>query len=158
PGGEGVQLTNLVKDQHYRLQIAISKLAGTFTPTTVTFQCTGGPASPEIDITNAFVVHVFEFTASGTDATIEIKSVTGGAPQADDVFYIDSLELERVDGDYVMNWEEGEVIFATAPTEGAPVTVRYTYTTASVTHDVITGGDIEDEDYIDNVAQLKNIS
>ena len=158
PGGNGVQLTNLVDGQHYRLQIAISKLAGTFTPTTVTFQCTGGPASPEVSITDAFVVHVFEFTASGTDATIEIKSVTGGAPSVDDVFYIDSLELERVDGDYVMNWEEGEVIFATAPDSGDPVTVRYTYATASVTHDVITGGDIADEDYIDNVALVGTIS
>ena len=160
PGGNGVQLTNLVADQHYRLQIAISKLAGTFTPTTVTFQCTGGPASPEVSITNAFVVHVFEFIATGTDATIEIKSVTGGAPSVDDVFYIDSLELERVDGDYVMNWEEGEVIFAEegAPPAGEPVTVRYTYTTANVYHDVITGGDIADEDYIDNVALVGTIS
>ena len=156
PGGNGVQLTNLVKDQHYRLQIAISKLAGTFTPATITFQCTGGPASDAIAPTTEWVVHVLEFIATGTDATIEIKAIT--APSADEVFYIDSLELERVDGDYVMNWEKGEVIFATAPVSGDPVTVRYTYATASVTHDVITGGDIEDSDYIDNVALVGTIS
>lgn len=159
PGGNGAQLTNLVVGQHYRLQVALSKLAGTFTPATVTIKCTGGPASDAITPTSSWVVHVLEFVATGTDATIEITAVE--APTENDVFYIDSLELERVDGDYVMNWDKGEVIFPEddVPTGSENITISYTYATGeSATHDVITGGDIEDEDYIDNVALVGTIT
>jgi len=159
PGGNGAQLTNLVVGQHYRLQIAISKLAGTFTPATITFKCTGGPASDAIIPTTAWVVHVLEFIATGTDATIEIIGVS--APTTADLFYVDSLEIERVDGDYVINWEKGEVIFPEddIPTAAEYITASYTHATgATATHDTITGGDIENSDYMDNVALVGTIS
>lgn len=159
PGGNGAQLTNLVVGQHYRLQLAISKLAGTFTPATITFKCTGGPASDAITPTTGWVVHVIEFVATGTDASIEIIGVA--APTEADVFYIDSLELERVDGDYVMNWIKGEVIFPEddVPSDSEYITASYTHATgAAATHDTITGGQIEDTDYIENVALVGNIS
>ncbi|MBA7516390.1 hypothetical protein ES705_08438 [subsurface metagenome] len=159
PGGNGAQLTNLVVGQHYRLQLAISKLAGTFTPETITFKCTGGPASDAIAPTTGWVVHVIEFVATGTDATIEIIGLA--APSPDDEFYIDSLELERVDGDYVMNWIKGEVVFPEndVPIDTEYITASYTHATgAAATHDTITGGQIEDTDYIENVALVGNIS
>ncbi|GAH56163.1 unnamed protein product, partial [marine sediment metagenome] len=188
------------------------------------------------DLTDSWVVHVIEFKADAIDATITLTS--DGILASGDELFFDFFELERVDGDYVMNWDEGKVIFAegNAPALNAPVTVRYTYTpkktltdvefsqsgatdyvlgtydghglvtgtvitvsgctkayanavwritvvdantftldTASwtsftgadvtgdvvvveVTHDVITGGDIGDEDYIDNVALVGTIS
>ncbi|MBA7551643.1 hypothetical protein ES705_44191 [subsurface metagenome] len=236
PGGNGVQLTNLVDGQHYRLQIAISILDGAFAPT-INIKCTGGPVSTlDIVPTSEWKVIVYEFTAEGTDATIEI--IGSAAPTDGNVLYINSLELERVDGDYVMNWDKGEVIFTEAPvlgtietislgeggtgyavgdvltvvqaggsggtvvvdsvvtggiitavtiltkgsdytvadgltttggtgsgatinilTIGEYITIGYTYATGeTATHDVITGGDIEDSDYIDNVALVGTIT
>lgn len=160
PGGNGAQLTNLVVGQHYRLQIAITKLAGTFTPT-ITVSCDDG-SKAAIAATSAWIVHVIEFTATGTDASITL--VGSIAPTAADNLYVDFLELERVDGHYVINWDKGEVIFATAPLDNDPgpleyITASYTYATgAAATHDVITGGEIDDTDYIDNVALIGNIS
>jgi len=232
PGGNGAQLTNLVKGQYYKLRVALKRGAA-FTPT-ITIACDDGN-KPLIAPTTSWVVHVIEFIAGGTDASI---SLTGSAaPTADEVLYVSYLELERVDGAYVMNWETGEIVFAEVdiPVAGEHITASYTYAmkktltdvefsqsgttddvlgtyvghglvtgtvitvsgctnayanavwritvisadtftldTASwtlftgvdvtgdvvveVTHDVITGGDIEDEDYIDNVALVGTIS
>jgi len=230
-GGSGARLTNLVVGEHYRLRIALSVLADSFA-NTITIKCTGGPASDAITPSALWVVYVLEFTATGTDATIVLTATT---PTAADDLYIDYLELEKVDGDYVTNWDKGEVIFAVAPlvtpeyvtagytyetippfvptayansTEHPGVNTKITYaahgmldgdtiiisgTTAGeydgtwviehVTentfdivkvygtnpaakgtvylqglHDIITGGDIGDEDYIDNVALVGTIS
>ncbi|GAH65086.1 unnamed protein product, partial [marine sediment metagenome] len=231
PGGNGVQLTNLVEGQYYKLRIAL-KRGGAFTPT-ITVACDAG-SKALIAPTTSWVVHVIEFIATGTDASI---SLTGtAAPAADEVLYVSYLELERVDGAYVMNWGTGEIVFAEVdiPVAGEHITASYTYAmkktltditfslsgtddvlgtytghglvtgtvitvsgcekayanavwritvvsadtftldTASwilftdgdvegdivveVTHDVITGGDIDDTDYIANVALVGTIS
>ena len=157
PGGNGAQLTNLVVGQHYRIQIALTKLAGAFTPT-ITLACDAG-SKAAVAPTTAWIVHVIEFVATGTDASITLTASV--APTGSDILYVDFLELERVDGDYVMNWDKGEVIFPEddVPTDTEYITAGYTYKTgADATHDIITGGDIGDEDYIDNVALVGNIS
>jgi len=161
PGGNGAQLTNLVAGQRYKLRIAFTKkVGGTFTPT-ITVACDDGEKTI-ITVTDAWVVHVIEFEAGGNDATITL--VGSSAPTAADILFVDYLELERVDGDYVINWDVGEVIFAVAPVDGDPgpidyIATSYTHATgATATHDTITGGDIEDSDYIDNVALVGNIS
>ncbi|MBA7587176.1 hypothetical protein ES708_29194 [subsurface metagenome] len=159
-GENGVVLTNLVKDQHYRLQFAMKKGATYVSGAGITPACTSAPvlvAAPIVPEAE-WTVYVYEFVATGADATLTLTS--DGALTADDEIFFDFFELEEVDGDYVMNWYEGEVIFDedAPPANEAPVTVRYTYTTANVYHDVITGGDIEDEDYIDNVALVGTIS
>lgn len=155
PGGNGAQLTNLVVGEYYKVRIALKK--ATFTPT-ITVECDAG-SKATIAPTTSWVVHVIEFTATGTDASI---SLTGSAAPTDgDVLYVSYLELERVDGDYVMNWETGEVIYAEAdiPTAGEELTISYTHKSgAAVTHDKIRGGDIALTDYIDNVALVGTIS
>jgi hypothetical protein len=154
PGGDGAQLTNLVVGEHYRLQIAVKH--GTWNGGDVTISCDAGEKT--VTSTTSWVVHVIEFTATGTDASIELE--VAGAPTDGDDFYIDFLELEKVDGDYVMNWDEGEVIFATAPTSAPEhITIGYTYATgANATHDVIKGGQVDMDSYIDNVALVGTIS
>jgi len=158
PGGNGTTLTNLVVGQHYRLQLAVKK--GTYVGAggDITIALPGAPVIDAIALTTSWVVHVIEFKADAVDATITLTS--DGILSENDEAFFDFFELERVDGDYVMNWDEGEVIFAeeNAPVSEAPITVRYTYETGDVTHDVITGGDIADEDYIDNVALVGTIS
>ena len=60
-----------------------------------------------------------------------------------------------------MNWIKGEVIFPEndVPTSSEYITASYTHATgAAATHDTITGGQIEDADYIENVALVGNIS
>jgi len=128
-GGSGARLTNLVVGEHYKLRIAVSILADAFIPT-FTIKCTGNPESDAIDPGASWVVHVLEFTATGTDASIILTATP--APVVGDDLYIDYLELERVDGEYVMNWDKGEVIFAVAPAGGGTpeeVTIGYTYET-----------------------------
>ena len=155
PGGNGAQLTNLVVGQYYKLRVALKK--GTFTPT-ITISCDAG-SKAVIAPTTTWVVHVIEFIATGTDASIVL---TGSAPPTDeDDLYVSYLELERVDGDYVINWEKGEVIFAEVdiPTAGEQLTMSYTHKSgAAVTHDKIRGGDIADDDFISNVALVGTIS
>jgi len=158
-GGNGVTLTNLVVGHHYRLQLAVKK--GTYLGAggDFTIALPGAPVIPGIALTTSWVVHVIEFIADAVDATITLTS--DGILSADDEVFFDFFELERVDGEYVMNWDGGDVIFAegNAPVAGDPVTVRYTYKTGeTATHDTITGGDIEDTDYIDNVALVGTIS
>lgn len=155
PGGAGAQLTNLVVGQYYKLRIALKK--ATFTPT-ITVTCDAG-SKAAITPTTSWVVHVIEFTATGTDASITLVGNT--APLDTEVLYVSYLELERVDGDYVINWETGEIIYAEAdiPTTGEELTIAYTHKSgAAVTHDKIRGGDIGDTDYIDNVALVGTIS
>lgn len=154
PGGSGEQLKNLVSGQHYKLRVALKR--ADFTPT-ITIAC-GAGAKAGISPTTSWVVHVIEFEATSADP--EITLVASGAPTENDVLYVDFLELEEVDGDYVMNWDKGEVIFTDAPTSPEEITISYTYTNGNenATHDVITGGDIGDEDYIDNVALVGTVS
>ncbi|MBA7557192.1 hypothetical protein ES705_49934 [subsurface metagenome] len=152
---DGLVLTNLVDGEHYRLQFAITKKAA------------GVWACGAVTVGETWVMHVIEFTASGTSANI-VLSVTPTAPAATDICYIDSLELEKVDTPagngqigYVMNWVEGKVYFATAPTADYDIIASYTYvpSTASIAVDTtITGGEITDTDYIENVAIVGNVS
>lgn len=168
PGTAGAVLTNLVVGQHYRLQIGVSKLDGTFTPTHVNIKCTGGPVS-DLDIAPSTIwkIIVWEFIATGTDATIEI--VSQAAPTVADVLYIDHCELERVDGgalNYTMNYHDNdgakaEVIFPQdqVPAANENIIISYAYELAAAgDHTTITGGEIEDGDYITNVAIVGNVS
>ena len=155
PGGNGAQLTNLVVGQYYKIRVALKK--GTFTPT-ITISCDAG-SKALIAPTTSWVVHVIEFIATGTDASIVL---TGSAPPTDeDDLYVSYLELERVDGDYVINWEKGEVIFAAAdiPTAGEQLTISYTHKSGgTTTHDEISGADVVLGDYLSNVALVGTIS
>lgn len=161
---DGLVLTNLVNGEHYRFQIALKK--GVWAPETgkVTVKCNA--LEEEITLAATWVMYVFEFTASGTSANIILKTTT--PPVTTDILYIDSLELEKVDTPagngqigYVMNWVEGKVYFATAPTADYDIIASYTYvpSTASTAVDTtITGGEITDTDYITNVAVVGNVS
>lgn len=149
-------LTNLVVGEHYRLQIAMKKGA-VWGGGNVTIACDAG--SKAITTTTGWVMTVIEFIAVATDA--EITLTAANAPVAADSFYIDSLELEKVNGDYVMNIAEGEVIFpeGDVPTADEKIVVSYNYALAAAgTHTSITGGEIADADYITNVAIVGNVS
>ena len=155
PGGNGAQLTNLVVGEHYKIKVALKK--GTFTPT-ITVSCDAG-SKALIAPTTSWVVHVIEFVASGTDASIVLTGSV--APSDTEELYVSYLELEKVDGDYVINWDEGEVIFPEddIPTAAEYIVAGYTYYTgATATHDIINGGQIADSDYISNVALVGNVS
>jgi len=157
PGGNGAQLTNLVVGEHYRLQIAMKHEDGEWGGGAVTVACDAG--SKEVTTTTEWVVTVIEFVATGTDASISLTAAI--APTDGDIFYVDYLELEKVDGDYVMNWDAGQVIFPEddVPTGSENITIGYTYYSgATATHDVITGSQITDDAYIDNVALVGNVS
>ncbi|GAH36258.1 unnamed protein product, partial [marine sediment metagenome] len=163
----GTVLTSLVDGEHYRLQIAITKKdPGVWAAGDITVKCNAG----EIIITpaTAWVMYVIEFTASGTSADIKLSVSASPGIAASDVCYIDSLELEKVDEQtatgqvgYVMNWVEGLIYFATAPTEFYDVIASYTYipkTASDAVDTTITGGEISDSDYIENVAIVGNVS
>lgn len=168
PGGDGAVLTNLVVGQHYRLQVGITKKSDTFTPTHVNIKCTGGPVSTLNIVPSAvWKIIVYEFIATGTDATIEL--VGQAAPTQNDVLYIDHCELERVTGgatNYVMNYHDNDstkasIIFPQdqIPAASEQIIVSYTYELAAPGVDTsITGGDIADADYITNVAIVGNVS
>lgn len=163
-GANGAVLTKLVKDQWYRIQIAM-KATAAWDGTGIDVAC--GSVTQAIEISDpadtAWIVYVAMFKATvSEDATIVLKA--DGAPTAG-VLCIDSLELEKVDTPagsgqvgYVMNWIEGKVYFATAPTLNYDVIVSYTYTSSSSVDTTITGGEIGDTDYIDNVAIVGNVS
>lgn len=182
PGKNGAVLTNLVKDEYYRLQIAV-KIAGAGDWTSavdVTVTVAGGDTAEgalkgsidSITPTTDWVVYAIVFKAIGPDATITLTSTN--APVSTDILLIDSLELERVDvpaGDsqvgYVMKLDGGSktadgakaaVIFMAALTADDEIVVSYTYAKASPDHTTITGGEIGDTDYIDNVAIVGNVS
>ncbi len=155
---------SVVIGEHYRFQIALKK--GVWAPETgkVTIKCNA--LEVEITLAATWVMYVFEFTASGTSTNIILKTTT--PPITTDILYIDSLELEKVDTPagngqigYVMNWVEGKVYFATAPIADYDIIASYTYvpSTASIAVDTtITGGEITDTDYIENVAIVGNVS
>jgi len=164
-GGDGAVLTNLVIGQHYRIQLAIKK--GTWSGT-ITLACAGAPVFAAITPTAYWTVYVYEFIADAPDATL---TLTGeGNPGEGDTIYFDFFELEQVDGHYVMKWNGGDkedgakyasVIFPeeSEPTSANQIIVSYTYEkTAPGDHTVITGGEIADTDYIENVAIVGNIS
>jgi len=167
-GGNGAVLTNLVIGQHYRFQLAVKvgtwASGGDITPV---IAGVGTPVLSDITPTTDWTVYVFEFIADTADATITLT--TGGTPGSGDVIYFDFFELERVDNDYVMKWDGGDkvtdgakasVIFSegSAPTTDNQIIISYTYAKSSPDHTTITGGEIGDTDYIDNVAIVGNVS
>jgi len=151
----GAVLTDLVVGQHYMLQIAVKKDA-TWGAGAVTVACDAG--SEALTLTADWVVYVIEFIATGTNATITLTSAI--PPVAADGMYIDSLELKRVDGDYVLDTIGGNIIFPEddVPTSDEKILASYTYKANSTNQTTITGGEIEISDYIDNVAIVGNVS
>lgn len=176
-GTDGTVISNLVNGEHYRFQFAITKKTdGVWTAGDITVKCNEGTVVVTDTGTATFekwVMYVIEFTAVGDSANIKFSVASGnGGPAAADICYIDSLELEKVDYPsadeiiagqigYVMNWVEGKVYFAIGPTASFDIIASYTYVpkTASTAVDTtITGGEIADTDYMDNVAIVGNIS
>jgi len=177
-GEDGAVLTNLVVDEYYRLQIAVKGDDDWDTGGALTVRCAGAiaGATGEIAITDpddtGWRKYVIVFKATGTDATITIVSAV---EETSGTIYIDSLELEKVDYPtaaqialgqigYVMNWGDNanakaSVIFMAVMAAADEVVVNYAYELATPgTHTTITGGDIADADYIENVAIVGNVS
>lgn len=173
PGTNGGVLTDLVLNEYYRLKIAVKK-GSAWAGGTITVTCGDGTtAAITLDATWKTYVIVFKATAA-TDPTIELTVLTT-APVATDIMYIDCLELEKVDGresaaiaasgqfGYVMNLGDnknakGSIVFMNALTADDDIVVTYTYGSGSSVDTTITGGEIEDTDYITNVAIVGNVS
>lgn len=178
PGTNGGVLTNLVLNEYYRLQIAV-KRGTAWEGGTITVAC-GDGSKAGIALTTDWVVYTIVFKATAaTDPTITLTVLTT-APVATDIMYIDSLELEKVDYPttaeialgqvgYVMKWDGGSkvangakasVIFMKAlHATDDEIVLNYTYElTTPGDHTVITGGEIGDSDYINNVAIVGNVS
>ena len=178
PGGDGGQLTNLVVDEYYRLQIAVKgKPEDDWIGGAITVKCAGGASSitvadPAGNGGTDWMVYEIVFKATGTDATITL--VAASEPTTGSV-YIDSLELRKVDyqdsGDiaatgqfgYIIKREGGtgkkaSIIFMNNLADNDVIVINYTYAKSSPDHTIITGGEIEDSDYIDNVAIVGNVS
>ncbi len=153
----GAVLTYLEAGEKYRITI-YAKQGTAWNGGDVTIKCDGqSKVLTGLDAT--FKLFVFDFTAVGTDATITIDCAS--APTAADEIWIDTLEFVQFSGDYTINNTTGKITFnlEDVPTTDEVVTVSYTYETGDpATHDTITGGDIEDSDYIDNVALVGTIS
>ena len=151
----GAVITDLVVGQHYALQIAVKKTA-TWEGGDVTVACDAG--SEVLTLTTSWVIYVIEFIATGTAASITLTAAS--APAATDGMYIDSLELKRVDGDYVLDTIGGNIIFPEddVPTADEKILASYTYKVADSNQTTITGGEIAKADYIDNVAIVGNVS
>jgi len=157
----GTVLTNLEAGKKYRITI-YAKKGTAWTGGVVTIKCDG--QSKDLPaLGDTFVQTVFDFTAIGTDATITIDCESAGAES--DELWIDTLEFVQFSGDYTIVNETGVITFNLEDVPKAPnataevVTASYTYETGDpATHDTITGGDIEDSDYIDNVALVGTIS
>jgi len=151
----GTVLTNLEVGKKYRITI-YAKKGTNWTGGVVTIKCDGQEkALPTL--TTEFVLAVFDFTATGTDATITIDCAS--APTLNDELWIDTLGFVQFSGDYTIVNSTGVITFNLEDVPKAPnataevVTISYAYETGDpATHDTITGGDIEDSDYIDNVA------
>jgi len=170
-GADGAVIKNLVKDQYYRIQIAV-KGDASWNGGAITVTCGGiatdlaiaNPADPAA----TWKVYVAIFKAT-SNVEADIKLTAGTDPTAG-LPFIDSVELERVDYPtddektagqigYTMNWVEGEVYFADGPAENFDIIASYTYEIDTPgDHTVITGGEIGDTDYIDNVAIVGNVS
>ena len=173
PGGDGGQLTNLVVDEYYRLRIAV-KAEASWVDGAITVKCTGGETSITVadpSDTN-WIVYEIVFKATGTDATITLTAAT---PAVEGVVYIDYLELKKVDHQaaadiaatgqfgYIIKREGGtgkkaSIIFMNTLSDDEEVVINYTYAKSSPDHTTITGGEIADSDYIDNVAIVGNVS
>ncbi len=174
-GANGAVLTNLVPGQYYRLQIAVKM--DVWAGGTVTVACDDG--SIAITPTTSWVVYVITFLAAAISATITLTA--GTAPVTSDIIYIDNLELERLDYPttdeialgqvgYTMKLDGGDkgpadavakasVIFMKAlHATDDEIVLNYTYAESSPDHTTITGGEIGDSDYIDNVAIVGNVS
>lgn len=158
----GTVLTYLEVGKKYRI-IVYAKHGGAWTTGgDVTIKC-DGQSKVLTDLDATFKLFVFDFTAVGTDATITIDSATN--PTAAEELWIDTLGFVQFSGDYTIDNTNGKITFNLEDVPTAPnttkevVTASYTYETGDpATHDTITGGDIGDEDYIDNVALVGTIS
>jgi len=157
----GTVLTYLEVGKKYRI-IVYAKKGAAWGGGVVTIKCDG--QSKELpDLGDSFVMTVFDFTAVGTDATITIDCAS--APTENDELWIDTLGFVQFSGDYTIVNSTGTITFNLEDVPKAPnataevVTASYTYETGDpATHDTITGGDIEESDYIDNVALVGTIS
>jgi len=157
----GTVLTYLEAGKKYRITI-YAKQGTAWNGGDVTIKC-DGQSKVLTGLDDTFKLFVFDFTAVGTDATITIDCAS--APTAADEIWIDTLEFVQFSGDYTINNTTGKITFNLEDVPTAPnstkevVTASYTYETGDpATHDTITGGDIEDSDYIDNVALVGTIS
>lgn len=157
PGGSGTTLTNLVVGKKYKFVIS-AKYVSAWNGGVVTATI-GGVAKALTEITTSYIQDVLTFVATTKDATINLTCASG--PTTSDELWIDSLELVEYTGDYTINNTTGKVQFIldTVPTTDEAVTASYTYETEDpATQDTITGGEISDSDYIDNVALVGTIS
>jgi len=158
----GTVLTYLEVGKKYRI-IIYAKHGGAWTTGgDVTIKC-DGQSKVLTALDDTFKLFVFDFTAEGTDATITIDSATN--PTETEELWIDTLGFVQFSGDYTIVNETGVITFNLEDVPKLPgataevVTVSYSYETGdTATHDTITGGDIGDEDYIDNVALVGTIS
>ena len=158
PGGGGTTLRNLVIGKKYKFIIS-SKHGGAWSTGGIVTVTIGGQALALTTLTDTYVQDILSFTASSADATIAITCAE--LPTETESLWIDSLELVEYAGDYTIDNATGDIqfIFEDVPDNGEAVTASYTYETEDpATHDTITGGDIEDSDYIDNVALVGTIS
>jgi len=184
-GANGSVITNLVKDQYYRIQIAV-KANAAWDGKTMTVKCGGTDTTLAIadpsTVPDTWVVYVAIFKA-GSSAEADIKltaTATPGAGPTAGLLFIDSVELERVDYPsdteiglgqvgYVMKWDGGSKVSNGAKASvifmkdlhatDDEIVLSYTYElTAPGDHTVITGGEIGDADYIENVAIVGNVS
>jgi len=157
----GTVLTYLEVGKKYRI-IVYAKKGAAWGGGVVTIKCDGQEKALPV-LTADFVMTVFDFTATGTDATITIDCAS--APTQNDELWIDTLGFVQFSGDYTIANSTGVITFNLEDVPKAPnataevVTASYTYETGDpATHDTITGGDIGDEDYMDNVALVGTIS
>ncbi|MBA7582786.1 hypothetical protein ES708_24723 [subsurface metagenome] len=91
---DGKVLTNLVPGSKYR--ITLYAKMGAWTGGIVTIKCDG--QSKELpDLTEEFVLTVFDFTANGTDATITIDCATAPTGTNNEL-WIDTLEFVQYTG------------------------------------------------------------
>jgi len=185
-GADGSVITNLVKDQYYRIQIAV-KANDAWDGKTMTVTCGGTDTTLAIadpsTVPDTWVVYVAVFKA-GSSAEADIKltaAATPGAGPTLGLLFIDSVELERVDYPsddeikkgqigYVMKLDGGDketdgakasIIFMDTMYATDEIVLNYTYvpsTASDAVDTTITGGEIKDTDYIDNVAIVGNVS
>ena len=157
----GTVLTYLEAGKKYRITI-YAKQGTAWNGGDVTIKC-DGQSKVLTGLDDTFKLFVFDFTAVGTDATITIDCAS--APTAADEIWIDTLGFVQFSGDYTIINSTGVITFNLEDVPTVPngtdevVTASYTYETGDpATHDTITGGDIEDSDYMDNVALVGTIS
>lgn len=158
----GTVLKYLEVGKKYRIIIYASKEESGWDGGAVYIKCDGQSKTLKT-LTSSFLMDVFDFTATGTDATITIDCES--APTNEDQLWIDTLSFVQFSGDYTINNTTGKITFnledvPKTPTNGDEVvTASYSWETGDpATHDTISGGDIEDSDYIDNVALVGTIT